>query len=586
MKDGLNLVKTKGDCSLNLMPYVDGGCTTQPTVTQNGDASNNKALNWVKLAPTDITGIKNAINLGLPVVIATPMNQSYMDMWLGNGIWSTNYGATTGGHATCIVGYDDNKQMFKVENSMGTGGGDSKNGNGGFYWITYNNIQNGCLLEAYILYGTNRTTIISGTINHPSNTSGWIITNATVATGVNTNSSGNYSISLSPTPSTYTITPSKLANQASYANGVNVTDLSLIRALILQNLTSYSSPYEYIAADVNGDGLIDNTDLSLIQSFILHHITSFASTAYGQRLYAFLPTANAISSYTPTAITGTSVTAPSYIQSLQLNTTPCGTYTNQNFYGFPLGDVNWDWNYTTQSVGDGGTPIGFSLNSIKTTSGSNIVKVPIKVSSFNDIIGMQFTLSFDTTVLEWSGIHNNSLGLLYNKSTTKGGKVSFLWTDSTNKGKTLADSAVIVELVFKKKGEITSESIDITSDVTPIAVVRSNFAPLGLMKVGNTMSLTNETVGTTIKYSTLNVSPNPSNGNIKLNIDAIANKQVQVQVFDAVGKLMWQNAKMVTTGNNTILMNLNSNSHFGKGNYYIKVVGLEKDFIKPLRIVQ
>lgn len=43
--EALNLVQIQGDCSWNLMPYVDGDCFTQPNTTQRNEAAQNKALN-------------------------------------------------------------------------------------------------------------------------------------------------------------------------------------------------------------------------------------------------------------------------------------------------------------------------------------------------------------------------------------------------------------------------------------------------------------------------------------------------------------------------------------------------------------
>ncbi|MBV9963180.1 MAG: hypothetical protein JO072_13120 [Parafilimonas sp.] len=148
---GLNLVQTQGDCSWNLMPYVDGDCITQPTQAQRNDAGNNKALRWATLAKNDVTGMKNALDLGYPVVIGFLVTQSFDAMWNTNGIWNTNTGTNRGAHATCIVGYDNNRGMFKVQNQWGNGG------DNGYFWVTYSLVAANCLGEAYVLYGVTPT---------------------------------------------------------------------------------------------------------------------------------------------------------------------------------------------------------------------------------------------------------------------------------------------------------------------------------------------------------------------------------------------------------------------------------------------
>jgi len=155
MPDALNLFKQEGSCSWNLMPYDENNCTTQPNSTQENEASYHTASNWYSISPTtSVSQIRDALDLGYPVPVLIPIYQSFFtEVWEGDGIWdSPPYGQFLNYHAVCIVGYDDVQQMFKVQNSWGIGGGDN-----GFFWITWNLVQNGCLAEAYILYGMNTT---------------------------------------------------------------------------------------------------------------------------------------------------------------------------------------------------------------------------------------------------------------------------------------------------------------------------------------------------------------------------------------------------------------------------------------------
>jgi Papain family cysteine protease/Secretion system C-terminal sorting domain len=144
-----NLVRDQGVCSWNLMPYVDGACALVPNTAQINDASLNRATNWAALNRNDFLGVKRAIDLGFPVVIGFDVTQDFDNMWGSSGIWSTNNGASRGGHATCIVGYDDTRQQFKVQNQWGPFGGDN-----GYFWVTYNMIANNCCREMFIIYGS------------------------------------------------------------------------------------------------------------------------------------------------------------------------------------------------------------------------------------------------------------------------------------------------------------------------------------------------------------------------------------------------------------------------------------------------
>lgn len=123
LQDGLNLVCAEGACSWNMMPYTDQGCSVMPNAAQEFEASHHSASSWSAFSANSVSQIKQSLDLGYPVVIGFNVYDSFYTMWNNGGIWTTpNSGQNHGGHAVCIVGYDDNQQMFKVQNSWGLGG--------------------------------------------------------------------------------------------------------------------------------------------------------------------------------------------------------------------------------------------------------------------------------------------------------------------------------------------------------------------------------------------------------------------------------------------------------------------------------
>lgn len=85
--------------------------------------------------PGLVTGIvKKSIAEGKPVIIGMNTPDSFYE---AKDVWEPKEdpGRYYGGHALCVVGYDDNKSggVFEVINSWGR-----KWGNGGFIWIPYN----------------------------------------------------------------------------------------------------------------------------------------------------------------------------------------------------------------------------------------------------------------------------------------------------------------------------------------------------------------------------------------------------------------------------------------------------------------
>jgi hypothetical protein len=98
---------------------------------------------------TSSENIKTALYQNSPVVISVDCYKSdWRDRanWI-DGVWNGSYsGDFDGGHAMCIVGYDDNKGggSFLVMNSWGTDWG-----NNGFWWLKYSNV--GYLNSAHAL---------------------------------------------------------------------------------------------------------------------------------------------------------------------------------------------------------------------------------------------------------------------------------------------------------------------------------------------------------------------------------------------------------------------------------------------------
>ncbi len=79
---------------------------------------------------TDINTVKTVLAEGSPVVGGFLVHDSFYDYQ--GGIYSHPRGAELGGHAMCVVGYDDDKRAFLIVNSWGEDWGED-----GFMWMSY-----------------------------------------------------------------------------------------------------------------------------------------------------------------------------------------------------------------------------------------------------------------------------------------------------------------------------------------------------------------------------------------------------------------------------------------------------------------
>jgi C1A family cysteine protease len=86
--------------------------------------------------------VKKSLAEGKPVVIGMNTPNSFYE---AKNIWepTENPGVFYGGHALCVVGYDDDRGAFEIINSWGR-----KWGNGGFIWVPYKVFED-FVIESY-----------------------------------------------------------------------------------------------------------------------------------------------------------------------------------------------------------------------------------------------------------------------------------------------------------------------------------------------------------------------------------------------------------------------------------------------------
>ena len=147
IRDGLKAVNQYGAPLENLWPYTINRFATKPTTQAYNDAANRKVTGYARC--TDFAAVKNALAAGNPVVVGFNVYDSFESAWstiphgqAGSGMMPYPNTATEqllGGHAVCIVGYNDtlNGGRFICRNSWGTGWGDN-----GYFYMPYQVIQN------------------------------------------------------------------------------------------------------------------------------------------------------------------------------------------------------------------------------------------------------------------------------------------------------------------------------------------------------------------------------------------------------------------------------------------------------------
>jgi C1A family cysteine protease len=147
IRDGIKACYTYGAPLESLWPYNQSKWATRPTTAAYNDALNRRVTGYAKCF--NYSAVKNALAAGTPVIIGFTVYSSFEGAWsnikhgqAGSGMMPyPNVGSESilGGHAVCLVGYDDNLNggRFIARNSWGTGWGDN-----GYFYMPYQVIQN------------------------------------------------------------------------------------------------------------------------------------------------------------------------------------------------------------------------------------------------------------------------------------------------------------------------------------------------------------------------------------------------------------------------------------------------------------
>ena len=161
LPEAMKVMKGQGLAPFEDMPYNDNDCSAKPGDMQLRKASDFKIDGYQRLTQGDNTqkvdmlAIKQNLAQGAPVVIGMMVGGSFMQGMLGQDKWipeESDYNMPGfGGHAMCVIGYDDykfgqNQGGFQIMNSWGP-----EWGNKGVGWVSYGDFDY-FVKEAYGLY--------------------------------------------------------------------------------------------------------------------------------------------------------------------------------------------------------------------------------------------------------------------------------------------------------------------------------------------------------------------------------------------------------------------------------------------------
>jgi Papain family cysteine protease len=128
----MEFMQKNGAVPLQQFPYNPDDCSRQANQSLFNQASNYKIHGFTRLTEDDgvsnlnLRAIKEHLAKDAPVVIGMMVGGSFMEGMMGQKVWQPTANDASqqgfGGHAMCVVGYDDriNGGAFQIMNSWGT----------------------------------------------------------------------------------------------------------------------------------------------------------------------------------------------------------------------------------------------------------------------------------------------------------------------------------------------------------------------------------------------------------------------------------------------------------------------------------
>ncbi len=142
IQNAMEFMTSKGVVPFNTFPYDEQDCSRQPNSSMQNNAAQNRMHGFTRLTDGEgveginVRAVKEHLAKDAPVVIGMMVGGTFMQDMMGKEMWTPTDEDRSqmgfGGHAMCVIGYDDRKQAFQLMNSWGP-----KWGNNGIGWVRY-----------------------------------------------------------------------------------------------------------------------------------------------------------------------------------------------------------------------------------------------------------------------------------------------------------------------------------------------------------------------------------------------------------------------------------------------------------------
>lgn len=189
-----------------------------------------------------------------------------------------------------------------------------------------------------------------------------------------------------------------------------------------------------------------------------------------------------------------------------------------------------------------------TISSVDVTE-SNQLEVPVKVSRFNQIVGLQFTLSWDADLIQYTSV--DSFGVDLNENVNFGieqvanGLLVFSWYDATLSGVSLPDSTVLFNIHFEVSEDYTGAiELNFGDEPAPREIVDTSYKAIPGSFIDGSVEIMMVSSRDFLESSTiiqeLKIYPNPIYERGILSFYSATDLKYLIKIIDQMGRLVYQ----------------------------------------------
>jgi hypothetical protein len=132
----LEVLRTIGALPLNDYAFDVFDCGRSPTAMELSRATRWRIAGWYRVTAHDLDTVKGQLAGGHPIIFGMDVGPQF-EAHRGDAVFTAvDIGPRVAGHAMVLVGYDDTRLAFRLQNSYGPDWGDH-----GYAWIGYTTWQ-------------------------------------------------------------------------------------------------------------------------------------------------------------------------------------------------------------------------------------------------------------------------------------------------------------------------------------------------------------------------------------------------------------------------------------------------------------